>query len=338
MPLQFIRQDITNMDCDAIVNAANSSLLGGGGVDGAIHRKAGPQLLAECRTLNGCAVGQAKLTQGYRLPCKYVIHTVGPIWYGGNSNEPKLLRNCYLNSLKLAVEYNCESVAFPLISSGAYGYPKKEALQVAEKAITDFLSENEILVYLVFFDKASFEIGKDERKQIAEYIDQNYADSHSFFRQHIDVPQKDRRKHRTRYSFSQRSMPAECGSVMSAEPTLSDMLNNLDESFSQMLLRKIDEKGITDAQCYKRANIDRRLFSKIRNNINYKPTKPTALAFAISLELSLDETKDLLEKAGFALSHSSKFDVIVEYFIINRQFDIYKINEVLFDFDQVLLC
>ena len=312
MPLQIVRNDITKVRCDAIVNAANSSLLGGGGVDGAIHRAAGHELLEECRTLGGCRTGQAKITGAYRLPCRYVIHTVGPIWRGGCCGEKELLISCYRESLMLAEAYNCESVAFPLISSGIYGYPKEEALQVAVDTISDFLLDHDMHVLIVVFDRAGFQISKQLVKNIREYIDEHYVEMHS------DEP--DRR--------IQMSMVRE---------ELDDIIRRMDESFSQMLLRKIDERGMTDAQCYKKANIDRKLFSKIRSDIHYKPKKTTVLAFAIALELDLEETKDMLMKAGFALSHSSEFDIIIEYFIRKENYNIYEINEALFVFDQSLL-
>lgn len=328
MPIKIIRQDITKLECDAIVNAANNTLLGGGGVDGAIHRAAGKKLLEECRTLGGCKTGQAKITGAYNLPCKYVIHTVGPIWKNGNYGERALLTSCYKNSLELAKQYECKSVSFPLISSGAYGYPKDEALRVATDTISDFLLENEMLVYIVVFDKKAFSIGKKLFCDIQQYIDDNYAERFANRRRGVNestVMFED-------ICFD--SMP--CAPSMQ-KASLDEMLLQIDESFSQMLLRKIDESGMTDSQCYKKANIDRKLFSKIKSNVNYKPSKTTAIAFAIALELSLDETKDFLMKAGYALSHSNKFDIIIEYFITNKNYNIFEINEALFEFDQCLL-
>ena len=328
MPFKIVRNDITKISCDAIVNAANSSLLGGGGVDGAIHRAAGKGLFLECMKLHGCKTGQAKMTGGYNLPCKYVIHTVGPVWRGGSHGEKELLQSCYKNSLALAKENHCESVAFPLISSGIYGYPKQQAFEVAVETIKQFLEENEMDITLVIFDKASFDLSKEYSDNIREYISQNYVDEHT-----------DRS---TRFSGSfSRKASAPIWAVCEESAVCDDIgdfiKNQIDESFTEMLLRKIDEKGMTDVQCYKKANIDRKLFSKIRSDRLYKPKKETAIAFAIALELSLDETKDMLMKAGFALSHSSKFDIIIEYFLMKEIYDIYRINETLFEFDQKLL-
>ena len=329
MPLEIVRNDITKMMVDAIVNAANESLLGGGGVDGAIHYAAGPKLLAECKTLGGCKTGKAKITGGYNLPAKYVIHTVGPIYEDGKHGEKALLESCYRESLALAKAHNCETVAFPLISSGVYGYPKDQALKVAIDVISDFLLENEMKVYIVIFDKAAYKISEKLFSDIAEYIDDNYVDEHTDYRREsmcLNMPMQ---------SIMANEI-YECKALF-AEDDLNSKLKQIDESFSQMLLRKIDEKGMTDAECYKKANIDRKLFSKIRSDVHYKPSKPTAIAFAISLELTLDETEDMLKKAGFALSHSNKFDIIIEYFISKGNYNIFEINEALFAFDQSLL-
>lgn len=333
MPLEIVRNDITRMEVDAIVNAANETLLGGGGVDGAIHRAAGPELLAECRTLGGCPTGEARLTRGYRLPCRYVIHTVGPIWHGGKHGEEQLLVSCYRNSLELAKRNNCESVAFPLISSGAYGYPKDAALKVATDTIRDFLMENDMLVYIVVFDRASFHISGKLYARVAQYIDDNYVDVHG-----DSGSIRNRRMRQAQFMDMDCILEAPvCASAPCFPNCLKDALQTLDESFSQMVLRKIDEAGIKDSVCYKRANLDRKLFSKIRNDVNYHPTKRTALALAVALELNLDETAELLQKAGLALSHSYKFDVIIEYCILNGIYDVNTINQTLFDFDQPLL-
>lgn len=367
MPLHIVRNDITKMQVDAIVNAANETLLGGGGVDGAIHRAAGPELLAECRGLGGCRVGEAKATKGYRLPCRYVIHTVGPIWTGGSNGERENLLACYRNSLILAEKLGCESVAFPLISAGAYGYPREQAMETARAAIGDFLENHEMTVYLTVFDRDSFLIGEKLYREIAAYIDDKYAEEHLIRRsQRMDMPvfgntdaaysapmaapppaaeksvrkgifrKRTEPKHQEEAEYLAEAEYVEEAALASCR-SLEDALQTLDESFSQTLLRRIDEKGMTDVQCYKKANIDRKLFSKIRSDAHYRPSKATALAFAVALELSLDETKDLLMKAGFALSHSSKFDIIVEYFISRGDYDIFEINEALFAFDQSLL-
>ena len=364
MPLYIVRQDITKMKVDAIVNAANNTLRGGGGVDGAIHRAAGRGLLLECMTLGGCRTGDAKITKGYDLPAKYVIHTVGPVWNGGGNGERELLISCYEKSLSLALQNGCESIAFPLISSGVYGYPKDRALKVAVDVISDFLLRNEMSVYIVIFDRAAYNIGEKLFSDIKEYIDDNYVTeqteaygerrrSQELFpmanfsvmadavsEQKTAKPKEEKTRKKTLLSVIKDK--AVGGSkvredVLSEERSLDDIVLDLDESFSEMLLRKIDERGMTDSECYKKANIDRKLFSKIRADKHYKPSKQTVIAFAIALELSLPETEDMLKKAGFALSHSNKFDIIIEYFIKKENYNIFEINEALFAFDQNLL-
>ena len=340
MPLEIVRNDITKMAVDAIVNAANQTLLGGGGVDGCIHRAAGPELLAECRTLGGCKTGDAKITKAYRLPCKYVIHTVGPVWNGGQYGEKEKLVSCYRTSLALAKAHKCETVAFPLISSGIFGYPKDQALRVAVDTIGEFLMENDMTVYIVIFDRAAYQISGKLFADIAEYIDDHYVDEHT-----------DSRRERLRRlnRFESKAivcedtapdfMAAPCAPMAMSVVggSLDDVLGELDAGFSETLLKLIDRTGKKDSEIYKKANVDRKLFSKIRNNPDYKPSKATAIAFAIALELDLDETKDFIARAGFALSRSSKFDVIIEYFIKQKNYDVFAINEALFAFDQSLL-
>ena len=338
MPFEIVRNDITKMSVDAIVNAANSALAPGGGVCGAIFAAAGyDQLDMACRAIGHCDVGQAVITDGFHLPARYVIHAVGPIWRGGGQNEAALLRSCYIRSLQLAEENGCQSIAFPLISSGIYGYPKAEALKIAVSAIGEFLLEHEMQVYLAIFDRNAMLLSEKLYSNLKRYIDDHYVDAHRF----------DRRFQTESVSYvrqlaEQDAMAAPMAASMPApeakpkKRSLKDLLGHLDESFSRMLLRLIDEKGMTDVEVYKRANIDRKLFSKIRKD-GYNPSKQTAIALAIALRLNLDETKDLLGKAGYSLSHSSKFDVIIEYFIEEGVYDIYEINEALFDFDQRLL-
>ena len=328
MPLIIVRNDITKMPVDAIVNAAKESLLGGGGVDGCIHRAAGPELLAECRTLGGCKTGDAKITKAYRLPCQYVIHTVGPMWNGGSHGERKLLVSCYRTSLALAKEHGCETVAFPLISSGIFGYPKDQALRVAVDTIGEFLLHNDMTVYIVIFSRTAYQISSKLFADIAEYVDDHYVDVHT---------DSQRERLRQMSVLESRTLSADAAAAPMAVGGLDSLLAHLDAGFSETLLKLIDRSGKKDSEIYKKANVDRKLFSKIRNNPGYKPSKATAIAFAIALELNLDETRDLVARAGYALSASSKFDVIIEYFIMHRDYDIFKINEALFAFDQSLL-
>lgn len=333
MPLKIVRNDITEMKVDAIVNAANETLLGGGGVDGCIHRAAGPELLAACRRLGGCKTGDAKITKAYRLPCRYVIHTVGPVWRGGSCGEQAQLISCYRASLALAKARGCKTVAFPLISSGAFGYPKDQALRVAVDTIGEFLLCNDMTVYLVVFDRKAYQISGKLFADIAAYIDDHYADAHN------DATE------RLRQGSTLLCQPkAVCTDAPSAPQMacaaaggLDDLLAHLDASFSETLLKLIDRSGKKDSEIYKKANVDRKLFSKIRKNPGYQPSKPTAIAFAIALELDLEETCDFIARAGYALSSSSKFDVIIEYFIGQKKYDIFAINEALFAFDQSLL-
>ena len=328
MPLEIVRNDITKMAVDAIVNAAKESLLGGGGGDGCIHRAAGPELLQECRTLGDCRTGEAKITGAYRLPCRYIIHTVGPVWNGGKYGEREQLASCYRTSLALAKEHGCETVAFPLISSGIFGYPKDQALRVAVDTISEFLAENDMTVYLVIFSRAAYQIGNKLFADIAAYIDDHYVDAHT----------DSRRERLRRMSVLEgRALSAGAAAAPMVADNLDDLLAHLDAGFSETLLKLIDHSGKKDSEIYKRANVDRKLFSKIRSNPDYRPSKPTALAFAIALELDLNETRDLIARAGYALSRSSKFDVIIEYFISQRNYNIYEINEALFAFDQSLL-
>lgn len=276
MPIKIIRQDITKLKVDAIVNTTNSNLDATGGLDHYIHQLAGKELDVECRRIGKLKVGQACLTSGYKL-CKYIIHTASPVWNIQNKNNEALLKSCYLSSLMLANEYKLKSIAFPLISSGTNQFPKELALQVAMNSIVSFLTDHEMMVYLVVYDRNSYKISSELFDSIEAYIDDYYEDEHMLV----------------------------CNSIIAPRFSLIDALNQMDESFSTMLLRKI--------------------------------AKQTVIAFALALELSLDDMEDMLNKAGFSLSHSNKFDIIVEYFVSQGNYNVFEINEALFAFDQSLI-
>ena len=341
MPLTIVRQDITKLRVDAIVNTANTGLQMGGGVCGAIFSAAGAaQLQAACDKLAPIKTGEAVITPGFNLPAKYIIHTAGPIYAHWSKEENgRYLRLAYINSLRIALENKCQSIAFPLISSGIYGYPRDEALNIATSAIKEFLHDHDMDIILAVFDKSTFAVSQELLGEVESYIDDYYVDTHQIRRE-----RQSNVKHEDLYEvedcISNYSRPLFEDMIdlrMDAPAPLDDLVGNLDESFSQMLLRLIDAKGMSDVEIYRRANLDRKLFSKIRSGKGYMPSKRTAIALALALELSLDETDDLLKRAGYALSRAVKFDVIVEYFIISRKYDVFKINEVLFEYDQPLL-
>lgn len=330
MPFEIVRNDIVNMKVDAIVNTANPRPIIGAGTDKAVHDKAGSRLLLARKEIGNIAVGEAAITPAFDLDANYVIHTAGPIWKDGRFGEEELLASCFRNSLGIAKKKACESIAFPLISTGSYGFPKPLALQIAVREISSFLMENEMQVYLVVFEKQSFELSEKLFKSVSSYIDANYVGD----KMNLEYgTSKVRRR-----NYEDMLLHESSYEITSKMPNLDGMLNNLDRGFSETLLDLIDRTGKKDSEIYKKANVDRKLFSKIRNNVNYKPSKATALAFAIALELSMDETDDLLARAGIALSQSNKFDVIVKYFIENKKYDIFELNSVLFEFDQPLIC
>lgn len=330
MPFEIVRNDIVNMKVDAIVNTANPRSIIGAGTDKAVHDKAGSRLLLARKEIGNIAVGEAAITPAFDLDANYVIHTAGPIWKDGRFGEEELLASCFRNSLGIAKKKACESIAFPLISTGSYGFPKPLALQIAVREISSFLMENEMQVYLVVFEKQSFELSEKLFKSVSSYIDANYVSD----KMNLEYgTSKVRRR-----NYEDMLLHESSYEITSKMPNLDGMLNNLDRGFSETLLDLIDRTGKKDSEIYKKANVDRKLFSKIRNNVNYKPSKATALAFAIALELSMDETDDLLARAGIALSQSNKFDVIVRYFIENKKYDIFELNSVLFEFDQPLIC
>lgn len=336
MPFEIVRNDIVNMQVDAVVNTANPNPVIGSGVDSGIHKKAGHELLVARQKIGCIDFGDAAIAPGFDLDARYVIHTVGPVWKDGSHREEQILSSCYRNSLTLAKEHECESIAFPLIATGNYGFPKPLALQIAVREISTFLLENEMQVYLVVFGKEAFALSEKLFKSVNSYIDENYIRSKKLDEYGTESMYGSRLETR-------RIREQECAdmSVGAAIPMDSDdwgqLINDLDAGFSETLLQLIDRTGKKDSEIYKKANVDRKLFSKIRNNMDYRPSKTTALAFAFALELDVEETKDFISRAGFALSHSSKFDVIVEYFLVNGNYNVFELNEVLFAFDQPLI-
>ena len=367
MPFEIIRGDITGLSVDAIVNAANPEPVVGYGVDAGIHQKAGPRLLEARRKLGPIPVGQAALTRGFDLPAKYVIHAVGPAWAGGGRGEEALLRRTYDSALALAAKKRCRSVAFPLLSSGNYGFPKGVALRIAVSAFSAFLADHEMRVVLAVFDKAAFDLSGQLFHSVQSYIDEHYIQAKLYSEYGLpdaafveeDLPQcleerqQLRRVSKTDFLAETAPMAAPPPSAQmnifptaaaaapkmaaAAQPGLEELLKKTDAGFSETLLKLIDRTGKKDAEIYKKANLDRRLFSKIRSDPAYRPSKPTAVAFAIALELDLEETRDFIGRAGFALTHSSKFDIIVEYFILHGNYDVFELNELLFAFDQPLI-
>ena len=342
MPFAIVRNDITNMHVDAIVNTANPRPVIGLGTDSRIHEKAGPGLLAARQKIGAIDAGCAAVTPAFGLQAQYVIHTVGPVWDGGSYGEERLLRSCYDNTLKLALECGCQSIAFPLISAGNYGFPRDKALQIAIAAFSAFLTEHEMQIYLVVFDRKSYQLSEKLFQNVASYIDEHYVDAYRAITYGAaeNCPQIRRRQNRESRVLREEHLP--CAPMMapataSKSVSLEDMLKQADAGFTETLLKLIDKSGKKDSEIYKKALLSKQHFSKIRNNPDYKPTKPTAIALALALELDLDGTKDLIRRAGYALTNSSKFDLIIRYFIEQGKYNVVEINCVLFEHDQSLL-
>lgn len=343
MPLVLTRDDVSRVDAEAVVNAANEHLSVGGGVCGAIFEAAGRrELESACKQLGGCPTGSAVVTPGFGLKARWIIHAVGPIWRGGSWGEDALLRSAYRSALECARELGVRSVALPLISAGIFGFPIDRALAIATSEISAFLDRvQDVEVRLVVFDRAAFAACLADYGEVAACVDEEYVGA---------------RRGRDRMGGLRLSMPA-CGAAADVisddaapggscfgparpivdERELKDLLVHLDTSFSQAVLSLIDERGLTDAAVYKKANLSRQVFSKLRKDDGYRPAKPTAVALAIALELDMDQTRELLQRAGYALSTASTFDAIVRYYIERHSYDIVAINQMLFAFDQPLL-
>ena len=342
MPFEIVRNDITNMQVDAIVNTANPRPVIGLGTDSAIHQKAGPKLLQARQKIGKMDAGSAAITPAFRLKASYVIHTVGPVWVDGNQGEEKLLRSCYENSLRLALDHDCQSIAFPLISTGNYGFPKDKALQIAISVFSEFLLEHEMQIYLVVFDRTSFKLSEKLFQSVASYIDQHYVDACTFAAYGAVEESRPRTRRRRDMEICESKCMQEeflpCAPMAASKAmSLEDMLRQADAGFTETLLKLIDKTGKKDSDIYKKALLSKQHFSKIRNNPNYKPTKQTAISLALALELNLEETKDLIGRAGYALTNSSKFDLIIRYAIEHRKYNLVEINCMLFEHDQSLL-
>lgn len=350
MPLYLKKGDITAMRCDAIVNATDNALSGSGGVDRMIHEAAGPALDDECRQIGHCDTGSAVITKAYELGAEYIIHTAGPVWHGGARLEKSTLASCYISCLELASGHGCMTVAFPLISAGTFGFPEEEAMIIAKSAIEEFLQDHDMTVYLLAYGSRTYDLGSGIFGSACRYVEQNMpCDALPMYSCTVleeaspeKVPGNNIRNKRVRVTGSESRSKRRSDMIGNAVPvcesaSLPDLIKNRDESFSEMLMRKISEKGMTNAECYTRAFSTKSVFSKIKNNPNHKPAKPTVAGFVMALELSYDEAKEMFEKAGYSLTRSNVFDIIIEWFLRERIYNIFEINEVLLEYDQQLI-
>ena len=336
MPFLMIRNDITQVAADAIVNPANRNHLQGSGTSRAIYQAAGEQeLTAACEAIGYCDLGKAVCTPAFRLPAKYIFHAVCPAWQGGLFGEAEQLAGAYHSALELAAEYQCESVAFPLLSSGNYGYPKEQAFRIAVDTITQYVMDHDLTVYLVLYDRHSLAVSRKLFTSVEEYIDDHYVaqndESYEFDRWRRESAERRRRLEEEAAPMLEAAAPP---AAPMAARSLEHLMDNLGESFTTRLLRLIDERGLKDSTVYKQSNISRQHFSKIQCNRDYNPKKKTVLAFAVGLHLSEDETIDLLQSAGYAFSDGSKRDWIVRYCLEHKIYNINQVNTLLFEYDQ----
>ena len=340
MPFLMIRNDITKVAADAIVNPANRNLLQGSGTSRAIYQAAGEQdLTAACEAIGRCDLGRAVCTPAFGLSAKYVFHAVCPAWHGGGFGEAEQLASAYHSALKLAAKYHCESVAFPLLSSGNYGYPKEQAFRIAVDTITQYVMEHDLTVYLVLYDRGSLAVSRKLFASVEEYIDDHYVaqndESYQFDRRRRESAERRRwRLEEAAPMLETAAAPPPPTAAPMAARSLENLMDNLGESFTTRLLRLIDERGLKDSTVYKQSNISRQHFSKIQCNRDYNPKKKTVLAFAVGLHLSEDETIDLLKSAGYAFSDGSKRDWIVRYCLEHKIYNINQVNTLLFEYDQ----
>lgn len=326
MPFEIIRADIAQLSADAIVNSANPQPIIGAGVDERIHQAAGPKLLEARQKIGPIPHGSCAITAAFDLDAKYVIHAVGPKWIDGKHDEITDLITCYGQVLNLAKKHGCKSIALPLISSGYYGFPKDAALETAIWVFNTFLKAHDMQIYLVVYDRESYKLSENLFGDVASYIDEHY-------------PQRRRQSLCTRSRRRQEPQREECYERVYLEECLSldDYLRGQDAGFVQTLLTMIEQRGLKKSQVYKKANISKQHFSKLTTNRHATVTKTTAVAFALALELDMEETLDLIGRAGYTLSNSSVFDLIIRYHIEHKKYNVVEINCVLFEFDQPLI-
>ena len=345
MPLQILRNDITCVTADAIVNTANPLPRIGPGTDSAIHEAAGPQLLEARRAVGELAPGQSAETPAFGLNAKYVLHTVSPAWIDGRHGEAALLRRADDSALKLAEKLGCASVAFPLMAAGSYGFPHDVALSVAIGAFTDFLMEHEMTIFLVLFNGIAFDLATALFDDLKSYIDDHYVETQS--RKERSAPRNAARRPAPPLSEERTDSDesfyftdsldftgavfAESAAAPAAGGSLDDYLRQRESSFNEYLLDLLRERNGKDSEVYKRAEISKQLFSKIVSSRDYRPTKDTVIQLAIGLELDLVQARKLLEKAGYALTRSSKADLVVQYYIERRVYSVTFINAALSD-------
>lgn len=334
MPLHMIKSDLLTLSVDAIVNPTNSRYEATGGLDLAIRKAAGEELSSYLATLPPLSVGEVRESEGFALPCRYILHTVGPLWQGGDMGEEQALAFCYQNALLRAHALGCESVAFPLIASGALGYPKDRVMKLATASIAEFLCDHEMTVYLSVFSKDEFALDRRLERSLLHYVTVHTCRS--------TCEERSIRGMACENVSYQRKIPPKAqmnANYCIAPPlTANALVVKLDRSFAEELFCLIDQKGLTDVECYKRSNVDKKTFSKIKCNKNYRPSKETAVSFAIGLHLTINEAERLLSTAGLCLSPSYTFDVIIRYFLTYGCYNtIHDVNEALYQYDQITL-
>ena len=341
MPFKIIRDDITKVKADAIVNPANPEPVIGGGVESAIYEAAGKEKLLEARKeLGRLQPGKVGVTEAFNLAAKYIIHVSGLYWKGGNSFEARCLKECYEKALKAALDKGCKSIAFPLLGTGTYGFPKDIGLDVAVSTFTEFLEEYEMEITLVVFDNEAVNVSGKLVYEVKSFIDDKYAH---------EVLETEYKKDRNieRYALPNERfhllLKEETYDVLdnactkdtfSAKPSgsLEAALKNIyKESFEKHLQQLINKKGLKNSEVYAAANISKQYFSKLLKG-QVKPSKDKMLALAVGLRLNMDETADFLRIGGYALSPISQTDTVVEYFIRKQEYNVLKINIVLFDY------